>query len=134
GRAIAALAPASLVEGYSLGIDGRVLGFSAAVAILTMLVFSLVPVLQRSDRALASELHDESRGSSAGHARQRARRALVVSQIALALMVSAAAGLMLKSFVRARNIDPGFDPTHVLSFRLIAPDYRYARAQRVLEV
>jgi predicted permease len=49
-------------------------------------------------------------------------------------MVSAAAGLMLKSFVRARNIDPGFDPTHVLSFRLIAPDYRYARAQRVQDV
>jgi len=97
-------------------------------------VFSLVPALQRSDRALASELHDESRGSSVGRARQRGRRVLVVSQIALALMVSAAAGLMLKSFVRARNIDPGFDATHVLSFRLIAPDYRYDRAQRVLDV
>ena len=133
-RAITALAPASLVQGYALGIDGRVLGFSALVGVVTALVFSLVPALRRSDRGLASELHDESRGSSAGRARQRGRRVLVVSQIALALMVSAAAGLMLKSFVRARNIDPGFDATHVLSFRLIAPDNRYARAQRVQDV
>ena len=133
-RAIAALAPASLVQGYALGIDGRVLGFSALVSVVSALVFSLVPALRRSDRGIASELHDESRGSSAGRARQRGRRALVVSQIALALMVSAAAGLMLKSFVRARNADPGFDATHVLSFRLIAPDYRYARSERVLDV
>ena len=129
-KALTALAPRALLQGYKVGIDGRVLGVSVLIAIVTALVFSLVPALQRSHRGIAAELHDESR-SSAGRARHRGRRGLVVSQIALALVVTTGAGLLIKSFVRARNIDPGFDPQRVLSFRLIVPQYRYRGAGAV---
>jgi putative ABC transport system permease protein len=85
----------------------------------------LAPALQQREGALASTLRDEGRTSSGGLARQRGRRTLVITEIALSLVVAAGAALMVKSFLNARNADPGFNPDHLVTFRLALPDYRY---------
>lgn len=125
-RVIAARAPQSLLQGYRIGIDARVLAFTAAVTIVTAFVVSLAPALQRREGGLATTLRDEGRTASGGIARQRGRRTLVISEIALALVVASGAALMVRSLIDARNADPGFDPGHLVTFRVALPDYRYA--------
>jgi putative ABC transport system permease protein len=124
-KALASAAPASLLQGYQISVDVRVLLFTAAISIGTAVLVSLAPALQQPEGALASALREEGRSASGGLARQRGRRTLVVTEIALALVVAIGAGLMVKSFLNARNADPGFNPEHLVSFRLALPDYRY---------
>jgi putative ABC transport system permease protein len=129
-RVLAAGAPTQLFQGYPVSLDARVLWFTVGVAAVTSLAVSLFPAIQSRDGALDSVLREEG-GGSAGAARQRGRRTLVVTQVALAVIVAAGAALMIKSFINARNVDPGFDSSHLLSFRLAVPDYRYRTAADV---
>jgi predicted permease len=124
-RALASAAPQQLLQGYDVSVDRRVLLFTAAIAAVTAFVVSLFPSLQARDGMLDAMLREDGRGGTIGAARQRGRKFLVATQIALAVVVAAGAGLMFKSFVNARNVDPGFEPAHLLSFRLAVPDYRY---------
>jgi predicted permease len=130
-RAIASRAPHEILQGYDASIDLRVFGATAAVLLVTAVVFSLVPAVSRSLGAPASMLRGEGRSATAGHDRQRARRTLVVAEIALALMLATAASLMVRSLVRARAVNPGFDPTNVLTFRVGLPPARYPSAEQV---
>ncbi|PWU22737.1 MAG: permease [Candidatus Rokuibacteriota bacterium] len=123
-RVLGAAAPQQLLQGYAVSVDGRVLLFTAAIAAVTSLAVSLAPSLQSRDGTLDAMLREEGRGTI-GATHQRGRRLLVTTQIALAVVVAAGAGLMIKSFVNTRNVDPGFEPAHLLSFRLAVPDYRY---------
>ncbi|HEY7878911.1 MAG TPA: ABC transporter permease [Gemmatimonadaceae bacterium] len=132
-RALVALAPDGLLSGYRIDVDGRVLALTLGVAVVAAVAFSLVPVLHGNERALPVQLREEGRGASTGRARQRGRRALVVSEMALALVLAAAAGLLVRSFVKALRIDPGFVPGHLLSFQVVLPRYRYPGPERVLE-
>jgi putative ABC transport system permease protein len=124
-RALAARAPGALLRGYDVSVDTRMLLFTVAITVVTAVVVSLVPAFQQSDRGLASTLRDEGRGASGGVARQRGRRTLVVTEIALALIVATGAALMVRSLLNARTADPGFNPEHLISFRIALPDYRY---------
>ncbi|HEY4215943.1 MAG TPA: ABC transporter permease [Gemmatimonadaceae bacterium] len=134
-RLIAAHAPAALLQGYDVSVDGRVLGVTGAVVVITALVFSLVPALQRSDGTLGGALRDAGRGAvSEGARHQRGRRGLVVMQMALALTLATGAGLMAKSFVRALGVNPGFDPDRVLTFRVEPAPARYPTAQSETEL
>jgi putative ABC transport system permease protein len=130
--ALGALAPGDVLSGYAIGLDGRVLAFTLLTATLVALAFSLVPVLRRTHGTLPMQLREEGRGASAGRERQRGRRALVVAELALALVVVTSAGLLLRSFVNARRVDPGFVPEHVLSFQTALPAYRYPNTAAVL--
>ena len=132
-RALASRAPDALLAGYHVGVDGTVLRVTALITIATAVAVSLVPALQQNDRGLSSALRDDARGTTGGTGRQRARRTLVVVEFALALVVATSAALMIKSFLNARNVDPGFRPDHLLSFRLNLPDYRYRTPQEVLQ-
>lgn len=131
-RLIATSGPQSVLQGYDIAVDGRVLAFSMSVAVITAIAVSLLPAFQLSDAGIAQSLRDEGRSSSAGVARHRARRTLVVSEIALALIVATGAGLMVKSLVAARRINPGFDPSGLATFRLALLDYRYATPDQVV--
>jgi predicted permease len=130
---LARLAPDGLLSGYRVGLDARVLAFALGVTVLVVLLFSLVPVVSGRSLRVASALRDEARGSSAGRARQRGRRVLVASEIALALVLTTGAGLLARSFAKVLNVNPGFAPAHLLSFHLEFPSYRYPDPSRVID-
>ena len=130
-RTLATLAPDGLLTGYDVSLDWRVLVVTVAISLLCAIAFSLFPALQRTD--MNAGLRDEARGASASRARQRTRRSLVVSEIALAFILAVGAGLMIRSFVTVQKIDPGFDASNLLGFRASVPSYRYARPDQVID-
>ena len=131
-QALVSRAPQALVRGYHVSVDGRVLAVTALIVIVTAIVISLLPVFQQPERALADALREEGRAMSGGPARQRGRRTLVLSEIALATIMVTGAGLMVRSLINARNVDPGFDPTHLAGITLGLHDYRYPTSNDVV--
>ena len=133
-KALVALAPADFPSANSIGISGRVLLFTMALSLLTGLIFGLIPALQISQPALSEVLKDGSRsggGGGGGVRGQATRSALVVAEIALALMLLAGAGLMLKSSWQLQQINPGFNPANVLKVRLNLPGSKYPEGTNV---
>jgi putative ABC transport system permease protein len=117
-RLLAQLGPQSLPRLAELSIDSRVMAVAALVTVLAGLLFSLFPVLRYRVMSLAVALKESGRGATSGRERHRTRSALVVAQVALALVLLAGAGLMARSFSELRRVDPGFDPSNVLTVRL----------------
>ncbi|MCP4659088.1 MAG: ABC transporter permease [bacterium] len=113
-----------------IGIDGRVLAFTLVVSVATGLLFGMAPVLQSLRSNLVDALKDAVKGS-AGLDRRRLRGALVVGEIALALVLLLGAMLFLQTFYRLTVADPGFDPHGVVSFDVTLPEAAYPeKAQR----
>jgi predicted permease len=107
---------------HEIGMDWTIVAFTAAVSLLTALLFGLFPVLRLGGRAWASALKEGGRGGSTGRERHRVRRLLVATQIALALVLLVGSGLMLRSFAALRGVDPGFSaPESVQTVRLGVP-------------
>jgi predicted permease len=102
-------------------IDARVLGFTLLVSLLTGIVFGLAPALQASKPGLNELLKEGGRGSTGGASRHRIRRALVITEVALALMLLVGAGLMMRSFERLQAFNPGFEADNLLSVRMNLP-------------
>jgi len=116
------LLPASLPRHNEIGVNGRVLIFTFALALGASLLFGLLPALQTVKADLRASLSESGRGGS----RQGSlRRALVVSEIALALVLLAGAGLMVRSFVKLRQVDVGFTERNVLTMSVPLPDSKY---------
>ncbi len=113
--------PANVPRVSTAGLDGRVLAFTAIVATLTTLAFSLVPALRALRVTLADSLKDGSQSASAGGGRQRFRNTLVVVEMALAVILLIGAGLMLRSLWSLQRVDLGLDPSNVLTMRLSLP-------------
>ena len=105
-------------------IDGTVLLFTLLVAVLTSLIFGVMPAWKAS-RPAASEWLKESSRSSDGRSHQRTRSTLLVTEIALALVLLVGAGLLIQSFVRLRRVDLGFDPRHLFSVSISVPFAKY---------
>jgi len=116
--ALAAL-PTTLPRAEQIGLDTRVLVFTAATAILAGILFGLTPALKMS-RSATNETLKESGRSSSG-TRHRAQSVFVVTEMAMALVLLAGAGLMVRSLVQLWHVDPGFDPHHVMFFGLTPP-------------
>jgi putative ABC transport system permease protein len=114
-----------------IGVDGRVLVFTLSVAFLTTLIFSLAPALQASRPDLNETLKDGGRSSGSTWRGRRARSFLVVSEIALALVLLAGAGLMVKGFWRVLNAFQGADPKGILTLQTALPESRYKDPQKV---
>jgi len=126
-RALIAFSPPNVPRLDAIGMDGRVVAFTAAIAVLTSLVFGLVPALQASGTTTQEMLNEGGRGASAGVRRQRVRRTLVVTEVALAMVLVVGAGLLIKSFARLMGIDAGVRPERVLTMELSLPGAKYAQ-------
>ncbi len=125
---IVRLNESNIPRASEVGIDGRVLVFTLVVSLLTAILFGLIPALQSSKIDLQGALKEGGRGSTA--ASPHIRRALVVVEVALALVLLIGAGLMIKSFIRLQNVNPGFDPENVLTAEVSLPAFKYReRAQ-----
>ena len=115
--ALRALAPGNIPRLQNVSLDGRVLLFTSAVTILTGVLFGLAPAL-RSSRVNLGETLKEGGRALAGGGGQRLRNALVVTEIALSFVLLVGAGLLIRSFMRVQQVEPGFDPRGVISMRL----------------
>jgi predicted permease len=115
------LAPEGLPRLDEIGVDGMVLVFSVLVTALTAAIFGLIPAWTASRVDLGDALRAGGRGSSGGKHPRRVRRALVVAETALALVLVAAAALITRSFGRLTSVDPGFRTDGVLSLRVSLP-------------
>jgi putative ABC transport system permease protein len=111
-----------------IGIDFRVLSFTAGIAILTGVMFGLFPALQAARGDLHSTLKE---GGRSGSARRSVRGLFVVAEVALALVLLIGAGLLLKSFQKVQSLDPGFKPDHLLTMQVALPNTRYKEPQQV---
>jgi len=123
-RALIALAPDGIPRLAEVGMSVPVFLFALAVAMFCGVIFGLIPALRAAHTPLVETLKDGGRGV-AGGSHRRAQRLLVVSEIALALMLSVGAGLMVRSFVALQRVSPGFEPSHLLTFRLSLPRSEY---------
>jgi putative ABC transport system permease protein len=128
-RGLVLAAPSSVPRLDSIGIDAPVLGFTVAVTLLTGLLFGLVPALHAVRGDLSSALTDGGRSGTAGARRHRTRRVLVGLQVAIALVLVTGAGLLLQSFLRLRQVDPGFRPDGLLTARVELSPVRYATSE-----
>jgi putative ABC transport system permease protein len=122
---LVAAGPANIPRVGQAGLDARVLAFTMLVSVLTGVVFGLVPALQASRTDLTGGLKEGSRGSTEGPRRSRVRSALVVAEVALSLVLLIGAGLLIRSFVRLMQTDPGFDPARVVALDIPLGSKRY---------
>jgi len=130
--ALRRLGPANLPRLADITIDGWVLGFTFAVSCVAGLLFGLAPALQSARSNVHESLKEGGRGgATAGTHRQRIRGLLVVSEVALAMVLLVAAGLLIRSFTRLIEVHPGFDPHNVLTMQLSLPQSKYAKAPQV---
>lgn len=129
-RWLVALAPSGLPRLGDLQLDGGVFAFVLALIVLVGAVVALAPVLRLRNANAAQALGDGGRTGTVGVERQRLRGALVVSQVALALMLVVGAGLLLKSYARLRDIDPGFKADGVLTVSIYPSNQRYDSASK----
>ncbi len=128
-QVLVAMAPASIPRLDDIGIRGSVLAFSAGVAIFSGLLFGVLPALKAGSKRGYAALRDGGRGTTIGRDRHHARALLVVGQVALALVLLVGSGLMVRSFQRLRDVDPGFRAKGVMTFRVSPPPNKYPDAE-----
>lgn len=126
------LRPANLPRLDETSLDGTVLLFTAGLAVITGVMFGLLPALQLSRPDVTSVLKDGGRSGTAGRSRQLARRGLVVLQLASSVVLALAAGLLIRSLIELNRIDLGFNPTNVLTAQLQAPATDYPQPADVV--
>ena len=112
-RALVAMGGSQLPRASEIQLDAPVLLFALGLSVVTGIVFGLVPALRATSADLQTALREGGRGSS-GARGQRARAALVVAEVAIAVILVVGAGLMTRSFLRLLNVDLGFHPDHIL--------------------
>ena len=129
-KLLTALAPRDLPRVTESGLTLQVLIFTTLVAVLTSILFGLVPALQAAKPERAASLNDGGRSGTDTLARGRLRSALIVTETALAVVLLVGAGLLLRSLLGLGRVDPGFARDHVITFGLDLPG-RYGQPQRV---
>jgi putative ABC transport system permease protein len=112
-------------------VDVATLIFTLIVTVITGLIFGIVPALHVSQSSTSDSLKDGGRSSTAGSGQQRLRRILVAAEVALSLALLSGAGLLVKSFMRLQEIDPGFKPDSVLTVRVALPGNRYIQPEQI---
>jgi putative ABC transport system permease protein len=123
-NALLAASPKNLLDLNSVALNFRVLTFAVAATLLAGLLFGFMPSYLSAHSRISETLKTGGRGSSANR-RAFARNTFVVAQLALALVLLAGSGLLIRSFVRLIAVEPGFDTTHLLTFKVSLPRSKY---------
>jgi len=111
-------------------IDPAVLAFTAALSVVTGIVFGLLPALQLSKTDLNESLKEGTRSASGGRARRHLRSALVIAEVSLSLVLLIGAGLAIRSFLKLSHVNPGFNPANVLTAELTLPALKYEQGDQ----
>src|SRR5688572_6468637 len=128
-RAMIAANPESLPRTGDIALDPRVLLFTIAVSVVTGILFGLAPLLQLRERVVSLSLKEGGHRTTGGAARARVRSALVMSEIALAVVLVVGAGLLLRSFWNLMQVDAGFKRSQLTTFGLVLPNSIYREPQ-----
>ncbi len=127
--ALAGLKPLGVPRLGEVRMDGAVIAFTIGIALVTGLLVGAVPALQATGRAMAGALKEGGRGALTGRRSARILGTLVAGEIALAVALLAGAGLLVNSFIRVQQVDPGFHTTDALTFGLSLPEATYKTQQ-----
>jgi predicted permease len=130
-RTILALSPDALPRIEEIAVDGRVLAFTSLIAIITGILFGLIPALRSAGSPVGESLKEGSRLATSGRSARRLHGALVVAEFALALVVLTGAGLLIRTLSQLEAVNPGFNSTHLVTALLTLPKGRYANAPQV---
>jgi predicted permease len=131
-RVLAAWNPSSIPRVAGVSVDWRVLAFTALVALVTTMVFSLAPAVRLVRADVTDAMKEGSANATTGGGRRRFRNALVVVEMALAVVLLIGAGLMLRTLWSLQRIDLGFNPSGVLTLRIALPQASYAESADVV--
>jgi putative ABC transport system permease protein len=126
--AMARLYPSNLPRLQEVGVDYRVTLFAIGIALASAILFGLVPALQVARPRLESALKEGGRSGTSGVHHARLRSVLVVAETALGVILLVGAGLLIRSFQRLQQVDPGFNPHGVLALNFDLPSIRYKNA------
>jgi len=131
-KSLVAAMPKEIIPAEAvIRLNGPVLAFALCTAVITALIFGLVPALQAARRDLNDPLRDSGKGTSGSGRHNRLRNAVVVLEVALSLTLLAGAGLLMRSFMALRDVHLGLQPDHVLVVRLPLPRDRYKTSDRI---
>ncbi|HSF18227.1 MAG TPA: ABC transporter permease [Vicinamibacteria bacterium] len=128
-KGLIAMSPESIPRLDEVGIQPAVLSFNTGVSLIAGIVFGLIPVIRYRRPNVTRAINEGSLRTSSGRDTHRARSALVVAQVALALVLLIGSGLMARSFWALRNVDPGFDAENLLTLSLAIPRQDYPTPQ-----
>jgi putative ABC transport system permease protein len=130
-KLLTAFIPPNIPQIKAITIDAKVLGFTLLVSLLTGVIFGLAPAIQSSVFNPNEALKEGGRDSTSGSRGNRIRGLLIIGEVAVSLVLLIGAGLLINSFLRLRNVDPGFRTDKLLTMKIVLPDIKYReRAQR----
>src|SRR5256886_16379045 len=129
-RVLKTFIPATISQTQTISIDGKVLVFTALLALLTGIVFGLAPAMHASHSNLNDSLKEGGRDSAIGKKGNRLRDLLVVGEIAVSFILLIGAGLLINSFLHLRNLDPGFRADHLLTMKVDLSELKYPDGER----
>jgi predicted permease len=129
-RLLVALGPTNLPRLHEIRLDGVAFAYTVVLSVLIGAAFGLMPLLRLGP--LGVSLHESGRGNTASRGRHRIRHVLMGGQVALALVLLVSSGLMLRSFQNLRAVNPGFDATSALTFRVGLPRSDYPDRERMV--
>lgn len=127
------LAPQDIPRLADTKVDAGVMLFTFAISILTGILFGFAPAWQSSRTKVNDSLKDSGGTVTPGRFRQRLRASLLVSEVALALVLVFACGLLIRSLFKAQRVDPGFNADHVLALDVLLPSRRYHDDQKIAQ-
>jgi len=131
-RFLGAFTQTNLRQVAEVPVDFRVLAFTLGISVLSGIIFGLTPSMQLSRPNIAGMLADEGRGSAGNRERNRARSIFVTAQVALSMVLLIGSGLLIRSFMHLRMVNPGFDASHILTAQTFLPPTSYPQAvQRI---
>jgi len=130
-KALLALAPTNLPRLSGVQLDLKILLLSIGVSLVCGVIFGLAPALTASKTNLVSSLKESERTDSTGATRQWLRRIFVVTEVAVAFVLLVSAGLLVRSFAKVLDVQPGFDPHNVVTLRLSLPSAQYNNSTKV---
>jgi putative ABC transport system permease protein len=125
-----AFIPENISQAREISIDFRVLGFTLLVSIATGVIFGLAPAIQAARFNQIETLKEGGRDAATGSSGKRLRSVLVTAEVAISLVLLIGAGLLINSFLRLRNVDPGFRVNNLLTMKIVLSERKYEEAAR----